>query len=253
MSQKEPMIIQPVPELPWSKVGMDLCELEGNNYLIIVDYFSNFIEVAPLQRDTRTSTILKLIKQNVARYGIMGSIISDNGPQFTSAEFREFIEKYGITHITSSPLHQQTNGLAEKAVQTVKNLIKKCSETGDDIYLALLELRNTPRDNNGSPMQRLMGRRAKTLIPMKQTLRQPETTSENVAPKLLEFREKQKFYYDQHAKSRDNLQPGDEVRLKTPSGWKPAEYVKPSEYPRSHIVKAGKSGREYRRNTDMLM
>jgi len=253
MSQKEPMIIQPVPELPWSKVGMDLCELEGNNYLIIVDYFSNFIEVAPLQRDTRTSTILKHIKQNVARYGIMDSIISDNGPQFTSAEFREFIEKYGITHITSSPLHQQTNGLAEKAVQTVKNLIKKCSETGDDIYLALLELRNTPRDNIGSPMQRLMGRRAKTLIPMKQTLRQPEATNENVAPKLLEFREKQKFYYDQHAKSKDNLQPGDAVRIKTPSGWKPAEYVKPSEYPRSHIVKAGESGREYRRNTDMLM
>ncbi|XP_052276600.1 uncharacterized protein K02A2.6-like [Dreissena polymorpha] len=253
MSQKEPMIIQPVPELPWSKVGMDLCELEGNNYLIIVDFFSNFIEVAPLQRDTRTSTILKHIKQNVARYGIMDSIISDNGPQFTSAEFREFIEKYGITHITSSPLHQQTNGLAEKAVQTVKNLIKKCSETGDDIYLALLELRNTPRDNIGSPMQRLMGRRAKTLIPMKQTLRQPEATNENVAPKLLEFREKQKFYYDQHAKSKDNLQPGDAVRIKTPSGWKPAEYVKPSEYPRSHIVKAGESGREYRRNTDMLM
>ncbi|KAH3768503.1 hypothetical protein DPMN_169716 [Dreissena polymorpha] len=52
---------------------------------------------------------------------------------------------------------------------------------------------------------------------MKQTLRQPETTSENVAPKLLEFCEKHKFYYDQHAKSKDNLRP---------------EYVKPSEYPR---------------------
>ena len=54
---KEPMIIQPIPELPWSKVGMDLCEHEGNHYLIMVDYYSNFIEVAPLQRDTKSSLL----------------------------------------------------------------------------------------------------------------------------------------------------------------------------------------------------
>ena len=79
---------------------MDLSELEGNHYLIVVDYFLNFIEVAPLQRDTRTSSILKHIKQNVARYGIMDTIISDNGPQYTSAECQDFTEKYGISHIT---------------------------------------------------------------------------------------------------------------------------------------------------------
>lgn len=252
---KEPMIIQPIPELPWSKVGMDLCEHEGYHYLIMVDYYSNFIEVAPLQRDTRTSTLLKHIKQNVARYGIMDTIMSDNGPQFTSSEFKDFTEKYGIRHITSSPLHQQANGLAEKAVQTVKNLIKKCAESGDDIYLSLLELRNTPRDNEiGSPMQRLMSRRAKTLIPIAQKLRKPESSSgENVASKLLDYREKQKFYYDQHAKVKDDLQPGDAVRINSPSGWKPAEYVRKSEHPRSHIVKAGETGREYRRNTDKIL
>ena len=252
---KEPMIIQPIPELPWSKVGMDLCEHEGNHYLIMVDYYSNFIEVAPLQRDTKSSTVIKHVKQNIARYGIMDTIISDNGPQFTSTEFKDFVGKYGIHHITSSPLHQQTNGLAERAVQTVKKLIKKCVETGDDIYLSLLELRNTPRDNEiGSPMQRLMGRRAKTLIPIVEKLRNPESKhTEIVTSKLLDLRKKQKIYYDQHTRVKDDIQPNDAVRINTPSGWKPAEYIKPSDYPRSHIVKAGESGREYRRNTDLLL
>lgn len=158
---KEPMIMHEVPQLPWSKVGTDLFELEGNHYLIMVDSsnYSNFIEVAPLQRDTRTSVVINQMKQTIARYGIMDTLISDNGPQFTSAEFKDFVMKYNISHITSSPLHQQSNGLAEKAVQTVEDMIRKCRDSGDDIYLSLLELRNTTRDTEtGSQMQRLMGR-----------------------------------------------------------------------------------------------
>ena len=255
-SQKEPMIIQPIPSLPWSKVGADLFEIEGNHYLIMVDYYSNFIEVAPLQHDTRTSTVVKQMKANIARYGIMDTLISDNGPQFASGEFKKFMSDYGINHVTSSPLHQQANGLAERAVQSIKNLIKKCFETGEDIYLGLLELRNTSRDDIGSPMQRLMGRRGKTLVPMSESLRKPDSVpdkTEKVTSKLLDYRHTQKYYYDQRTKAKDDIKPGDALRIQTPEGWKPAEYVRDTEYPRSHIVRAGKSGREYRRNTSMLM
>lgn len=252
---KEPMVMQEIPSLPWSKVGTDLFEVNGYHYLIMVDYYSNFIEVAPLKQDTSTSTIVKNMKANIARYGVMDTLVSDNGPQFASREFKDFVEAYGINHVTSSPLYQQSNGLAERAVQTVKNLTKKCFETGDDIYLCLLELRNTPRDDEiGSPMQRLMGRRAKTLIPMSKALRKPEAAkAEKVASKLTDYRWKQKYYYDRHTKAKDDLKPGDAVRIKTPTGWKPAEYVSKTRYPRSHVVKAGESGREYRRNTSMLM
>lgn len=252
--QKEPMIIQPLPTLPWSKVGTDLFELGGNNYMVMVDYYSNFIEVSPLHRDTKTSTVIKVLKENIARYGIMDVLISDNGPQFSSEEFKVFVSEYGIQHITSSPLHQQSNGLAEKAVQTVKNTIAKCFENGDDIYLSLLELRNTPRDNMGSPMQRLMGRRGKTLLPITDNLRRPEIqNSESIASKLLNHRQTQKFYYDQNSKVKEELDPNKAVRIYTPNGWQPAEFVRGTNYPRSYIVKAGQGGREYRRNTDMLM
>ena len=172
---KEPLIMQHVQELPLSKVGTDLFDVNGFHYLIMVDYYSNFIEVSPLQHDTRTSTIVKQIKANIARYGIMDTLVSDNGPKFLSQEFKQFVDSYNIKHVTSSPLYQQSNGLAQRAVQTVKNLTKKCFETGDDIYLLLLELRSTPRDDVvGSPMQRLMGRRARTLIPISKGLRKPQ-------------------------------------------------------------------------------
>ena len=132
----------------------------------------------------------------------MDTLMSDNGPQYTSAEFKSFVASYGIQHITSSPLYSQSNGLAEKAVQTVKNLMKKCKESGDDVYLSLLDLRNTPRDEMiGSPMQRLMGRRAKTLLPISDNLRKPTTVQpETVSSRLMEYRQKQKYYYDQGAK-----------------------------------------------------
>ncbi|KAK3098150.1 hypothetical protein FSP39_016659 [Pinctada imbricata] len=220
--QKEPMIIHPLPSLPWSKVGADLFEYDGQHYLILVDYYSNFIEVAPLARNLTSRHVIQHVKDNIARYGIMDTL---------------------------------SNGLAEKSVQTVKNLIKKCSDSGDDIYLALLDLRNTPRDDEmGSPMQRLMGRRAKTRLPISENLRKPSSINPSVVSnRLMDYRQKQKFYYDQNAKERAQCREGDSVRIHTPDGWKPAEYIKQSSEPRSHIVKAGSSGRLYRRNNSMLL
>lgn len=86
--------------------------------------------------------------------------------------------------------------------------MKKCLESGDDVYLALLDLRNTPRDEQtGSPMQRLMGRRAKTLLPISNGLQKPTTVQpETVSSKLTEYRQKQKFYYDRGAKERAQCQ-----------------------------------------------
>lgn len=115
-----------MPDLPWSKVGTDLFEHEGNLYIIMVDYYSNFFEVAPLH-NTLTSTVLRNIKASIARYGIMDTLVNDNGPQYSSAEFKEVMMRYNINHVTSSPHYQQSNGLAERAVQTVKRMIKKMS------------------------------------------------------------------------------------------------------------------------------
>ena len=85
-------------------------------------------------------------------------------------------------------------------------------------------------------------------------MRKPSSINPHVVSnRLFDYRQKQKFYYDQNAKEREQCQPGHSVRIHTPDGWKPAEYIKHSSEPRSHIVKAGPSARLYRRNNSMLM
>jgi len=69
-------------------------------------------------------------KAQFSRHGIPDVLILDNGPQFLSHEFRQFIQQYQIDHHTSSPYHPQSNGMTEKAVQTAKSLMKKAKQDG---------------------------------------------------------------------------------------------------------------------------
>jgi transposase InsO family protein len=251
---KEPMTIHPLPNRPWSKVGADKFEIDNRHFLIMVDYYSNFIEVEPLSTQ-HTSSVVRAMKANIARYGIMDVLISDNGPQFSSREFQQFTMKYGIEHNTSSPLYPKSNGLAEKAVQTVKETMEKCIEADEDIYLALLDLRNTPRDNEmGSPAQRLMGRRTRTLLPTSEPLLEPQTIDgTKVKEHLGKYRMTQKGYYDKGSRALPEIKPGDAIRVSTPQGWKPAEYMGKHSAPRSYMIRAGDQARTYRRNRNQLL
>ena len=101
-----------------------------------------------------------------ARFGIPRQVVSDGGPQFTSSEFERFVESWGISHVTSSPNHQQANGKAESAVKVVTAMMGKCVKTGSDQFLALLELRNTRRqDSNASPAELMYSRKLLSVLP----------------------------------------------------------------------------------------
>ena len=109
--------------------------------------------------------VIKEMKAVFARYGNPDVLITDNGPQFTSAEFAVFAKTWMFQHTTSSPYHPQSNGKAHNAVKTVKRLSTKCRESGQLEFLALLDWLNTPTEGVGtSPAQRLMGRRCCCVI-----------------------------------------------------------------------------------------
>ena len=135
---KEEMRPHEMPTRPWSKIGADLFELGHQNFLIIVDYWSSYFEVQELHRTT-SSSVINAFKVQFARHGIPDTLVTDNGTQFTSAEFQAFATKWGIIHRTSSPHYPQSNGKAENAVKTCKALLKKAKMDNTDLLLALLD------------------------------------------------------------------------------------------------------------------
>ena len=70
----------------------------------MVDYYSNFIETVKLE-NTLSKTVIAHLKANMARYGIIDELITDNGPQFSSQEFQDFTKCYEFAHTTHQVLH----------------------------------------------------------------------------------------------------------------------------------------------------
>ncbi|KAL5006376.1 hypothetical protein ScPMuIL_015182 [Solemya velum] len=156
----EPLISTAFPDYPWQKLGTDLFHWRGATYLLIVDYFSRFIEIEKL-KSLSSASVIQCIKPVFGRYGIPEVVVSDNGPQYNSFEFREFSSAYGFRHETSSPHYPQGNGEAERAVQTIKRVLSGAK----DPDRALLAYRATPLKNGYSPAELLMGRKIRTTLP----------------------------------------------------------------------------------------
>ena len=165
----EPLIPTSFPDYPWQKVAADLFTWKNNNYLILVDYYSRYMEMSKLSSTTSTS-VIQHIKSIFAIHGIPETFISDNGPQFSSSSFTQFATDYGFYHQTSSPNHPQTNGEAERAVQTVKSILNKA----EDPYLGLLAYQVAPLANGYSPAELLMGRKPRSTVPMIPELYKPK-------------------------------------------------------------------------------
>ena len=117
--RKEPLLTSSFPEYAWERVGTDLFELEKKTYIIVVDFFSRWIECRHLA-ETTSAHAIEALKSIFSVHGIPDHVISDNGPQYSSDGFKAFSKEYGFVHITSSPLYLQSNGEAERAVQTAK-------------------------------------------------------------------------------------------------------------------------------------
>ena len=108
----EPLIPSTHPALPWQKVASGLFKWKGDTYLLVIGYFSKFIEISKLRNETSEEVICHL-KSIFARHGIPQQLFSDNGPQYSSTEFSNFSKRYQFVHTTSSPRFPQSIGEAE--------------------------------------------------------------------------------------------------------------------------------------------
>ena len=150
-------------------------QLQWPNYLITVDYYSGFWE-ADAPPNTTSRDVINKLKAHFARYGIPDVCISDNGPQFSSDEFKAFCNNWLFEHNTSSPGYPQSKGKAEQAVKETKTFSWRRRQRKLEQIHTFLSHRNTPTQGlDSSPVQRLMSRRTKTLLP---------TTADLLKPKL---------------------------------------------------------------------
>ena len=106
-------------------------------------------------------------KQIFSEYGWPETFVSDNGPCYASKTFKKLMTEYNVNHITSSPHYPQSNGLAEKYVQIVKNVFHKAKGEGQDLYKFLMIYRNTPLSSTlQSPVQMLSNRITRSNLPL---------------------------------------------------------------------------------------
>ena len=115
-----------------------------------------------------------------SEYGWPDTLVSDNGPCYTAEVFTNLIQEYSVSDITSSPYYPQSNGLAERFVQIVKNLFYKAKEEGTDLHTSLMIYCNTPLSSNlQSLMQMLQSRTTRSQPPMSNAARRQLTYLHN--------------------------------------------------------------------------
>ena len=224
-------------EYIYLSIYLDFATYEGRTFLIVVDYFSRWLEILHMTSTTSASTIDRL-RGLFGRFGIPEILRSDGGPQFSSQAFADFSKTYGFKHIMSSPHNPRSNGAVERAVQTAKRIIQQPDPT-----LALLAYRNTPLEVTGhSPARLLMGRNLRTRLPIHPVHMKPQW------PDFIELQHhhdlqklRQKEGYDKRhgAALLDPPSVGDDVRVRHDGEkhWNgPVRVIGPAAQPNSFII-----------------
>lgn len=240
-----PMIPAELPGGPWAVVGTDLFQFRERDYLLIVDYYTRWIEVMEIE-DKSAEAVVKRMKNVFARLGAPQLMRSDNGPCYESAVFKKFVEEWKIHTRTSSPRYPESNGLAERAVQTIKKMWSR----ERDKNLALLIYRSTPLASGLSPAELLYGRNIRTNIPLGHRGTSVREFEEN--DKRLKVSQKQQTDRRRRAKEREVLVEGDVVWVRSPEDKKGRRGVIAAERSEPHSYDVRIEGKLLRRNRKHL-
>ena len=123
------------------------------DFLIVADVFSKYFLVRKLANSS-SAAVCAEIATIVTELGLPHIIRSDNGPCYNSKEFQQLLQRYNITHHTSSPHHPRSNGFVERMVGVAKKLMDKAGSEGKPWISGLYEYRVTPQSGSiASPLQ----------------------------------------------------------------------------------------------------
>ena len=175
-----PLCPWPYARRPMERVHIDYCEFRTKVLLIMIDAYTKYIWVHIMTADTTAlKTLAILYGWFCENNGFPTTLVSDNGPQFTSNEFAEKMSKWGIKHILTPPYHPASNGLAEKAVGIIRGKLKKMGspstplELHVNIHYILRVYRATPHTSTGqTPFQLMASAKVPMMFPQLQRSQQ---------------------------------------------------------------------------------
>lgn len=222
---KEQPAPSPSPEVPFSQVAMDLCHFSGHQYLIYVDRYSGWVEVAHLHNGTIRSIRGALLVW-FSTFGVPEEIATDGGPPFNSSDYTRLLKDWNIRMRLSSAYFAQSNGRAEAAVKTAKHILLGHINTVTgrlDTYesvKALMTHRNTPTQGNGvSPAVVLFGRPIRDHLPPHHLRREWQTIADSRELALAK-----RHVISPVTRQLDQLAVGDTVQLQNQTGNHPTKW-----------------------------
>ena len=214
--------LRPPPSRVFEDVSADLFSIGNRHYLVYADRLSGWSTLDAWDRTPSAERVIKAVAKNFMDLGTPVRFRSDGGPQFAASEFVEFLTRWGVAAVQSTPHYPQSNGHAESAVKAMKTLVLKASSSGrldeEELRIAVLEWRNTPRSNGLSPAQIVFGHPIRSPVPAHHSAYSSDwqKAMEEADRKADQQHRQAVDRYDQHARHLKPFKVGDAVRIQDP-------------------------------------
>ena len=247
--------ISEVPPHPWHTLGSDLFYFQRIDFLVVVDYFSKYLIVRKIPSST-SSAVIKELGMIFSEFGKPQIFRSDNGPCYSSQEFKFFMQNWLVEHRTSSPHYPQSNGLAESMVKVSKNLIEKAVRQDLPWNRLLLDYRCTPISSEiPSPAEILFGRKLRSSI----SILPSQVMNDRISKQRELIAKKEGKFYTNVKDFQDRIkalpfEAGQNVWLQNSDSRKYEEAVirEKCREPNSYMVEIPATGQCFRRNSNFI-
>jgi len=245
---------------PFEQVHGDLGSFNGRHFLVLVDQYSGWPHVVAFS-DSNTSAkrVITAVREFFISVGVPVKFWSDNGPQFASAEFKQFLQEWGVSAGTSSPHFAQSNGIAEAGIKSMKKLIAGSWKAGsfnmDMFGQALLLFRNTARSGGQSPAQMVFKRPIRDCLPAhrRSFAAEWQKNADVLEKRVRRSSEMRVEHYNRRAHALPALEIGNHVLIQHPISkcWATPGVIVEVGMNRDYMVKTP-SGKIFRRNRRLL-
>ena len=123
----------PSPSFPFEMICSDYFSYGGHRYLVIVDRFSNWINVYKVNKGEGAEMLVKLLRQHFMTYGVSSELASDGGLEYVSNVCQIFLRQWGVHHRLSSAYFPHSNNRGEVAVRQAKRMIRENTDNSGSL------------------------------------------------------------------------------------------------------------------------